>query len=170
MIKKIKTPILSNELDDITIGDKVEISGIIYTARDAVITKLKKMINEESLHKLPISLEGIAIFHTAFSIAGFGPTSSNKEEIESGMGILSKVGVKLHLGKGEISKKTIDEMAKYNSVFIVVPPITALLQERLISKKLIAFPEEGMEAMYELKVDRIPGIVATINGKSIYDR
>ena len=170
MVKNIKTPIVANELDNVVIGDKVEISGVIYTARDAVITKLRKIINEETLHNLPISLEGAAIFHTAFSVAGFGPTSSNKEEIEGGMGILSKVGVKLHLGKGEISKETINEMAKYDSVFIVIPPITALLQERLISKKLVAFPEEGMEAMYELKVDRIPGVVAAANGKSIYSK
>jgi fumarate hydratase subunit beta len=55
-------------------------------------------------------------------------------------------------------------------MFIVIPPITALLQKRLISKRIVAFQEEGMEAMHELIVDKIPGIVAAANGKSIYNK
>ena len=169
MIHQINIP--SNiDFANIKIGDKVELSGTIYTARDAVINKLTTLIKNNLIEELPVSLEGAAIFHTAFSVAGFGPTSSNKEEIENGMEWLSKVGVKFHLGKGEISQKTINAISKYNSTFIVIPPITALLQKRLISKKLVAFPEEGMEAMYELKVDRIPGVVAAANGKSIYSK
>ncbi len=169
MIHKIKIPNISN-INNIKVGDKVELSGVIYTARDAVITKLRRMIEEGIIDTLPVSFDGSAIFHTAFSRAGFGPTSSNKEEIEGGMGVLSKLGVKFHLGKGEISKATIDEMSIYGSMFIVIPPITALLQKRLVSKRVIAFPEEGMEAMHELIVENIPGVVAASNGESIYDK
>ena len=111
-----------------------------------------------------------AIMHTAFSVAGYGPTSSNKEEIESMMGTLSEHGIKYHLGKGAIKQNTIDEISQHGSIFIVVPPTTALLQDRLLAKKVVAFEEEGMEAMFELHVKEIPGIVAAANYKSIFDK
>ncbi|MDC7226158.1 MAG: fumarate hydratase C-terminal domain-containing protein [Spirochaetales bacterium] len=169
MLYNISTPI-NKKINGITIGDRVEISGIIYTARDAVMPKLVEFINAERLEELSVNLSGSAIMHTAFSPAGYGPTSSNKEEIESTMGILSKAGVRFHLGKGEIKQNTIDEISEFGSVFIVVPPASALLQNRLVSKRVVAFEEEGMEALHELIVNRLPGVVAAANGMSIFNR
>ena len=169
MVIKIETPIIT-DFSDAVIGTAVEISGIVYTARDAVMPKLINVINGNQMEDFPMKFQGAAIMHTAFSPAGYGPTSSNKEEIESAMGILSKAGVKLHLGKGAIKQKTIDEISKYGAMFIVVPPVSALLQDRLIQKKVIAFKEEGMEALHELTVIRLPGIIAAANGLSIFNR
>ncbi len=167
MLLKIKTP-LNSDLPNLAVGDKVEISGIIYTARDAIMPKITKMIKDNSIKKLSISLKGSAVMHTACSPSGFGPTSSNKEEIEEAMEILSKAGVKLHIGKGAIKQQTVDKISKYGSVFIIIPPTSALFQNKLISKKIIAFKEEGIEALHELKVESIPGIVAAANGKTIF--
>ncbi len=169
MIKIINTPYKGN-VYELHIGDRVEISGVIFTARDAVMAKLEKIISINELSKQPFSLQGSAIMHTAFSVAGYGPTSSNKEEIEGMMGVLSEKGVKFHLGKGAIKQVTVEELDKYNSIFVVIPPISALLADRLISKRVIAFPEEGVEAMHELVVERLPGIVAVAHGKSIFDK
>jgi fumarate hydratase subunit beta len=167
MIIDIVTPSL-DVAKDVIVGARVEISGIIYTARDAVMPKLTRLINENRIDELSVSLLGSAIMHTAFSPAGFGPTSSNKEEIEGTMGLLSQNGVRFHLGKGAISTKTVKEISKYGSVFIVMPPVSALLQDRLVSKRVVAFEEEGMEAMHELTVKRLPGVVAAAAGKSIF--
>ena len=169
MILQIKTPVLEIP-ENFTVGEKIEISGIIYTARDAVMPKLKKAIESRSPGDLPVSLKGAAVMHTAFSPAGFGPTSSNKHEIESTMGILSEAGVKIHLGKGAIKKETVNEISKHGSIFVVVPPVSALLQSRVISKRVAAFAEEGIEALHELEVNRIPGIIAAANGISIFDQ
>lgn len=169
MVIKLNTPILK-PLVDITPGARVEISGKIFTARDAVMAKLAKLLESGSAAKLPVDLSGCAIMHTAVSPAGFGPTSSNKQEIESNIGLLSHAGVKLHLGKGALSVQTINELGLYNSVFVVVPPFSALLQSCLISSKVVAYPEEGMEAMHELEVKSLPGIIAAINGKSIFSK
>ncbi len=169
MIKKIQIP-YKGKIDNLNIGDRVEISGVIYTARDAVMSKLAKLILTDSFKKIPISLKGTAIMHTAFSTAGYGPTSSNKDDIELNMGLISKEGVKFHLGKGELRYETVKELDKYRSVYVLIPPLTALLQDRLVSKELIAYPEEGVEAMFKLEVKNLPGYIAICNGKSIFHK
>lgn len=167
MVVQISVP-YSGSSRSLVVGTRIELSGIVYTARDAVMPKLTNIIQSNALNAFPVNLSGSAIMHTAFSPAGYGPTSSNKEEIEGAMGLLSEAGVRFHLGKGAINQDTIDVISRHDSVFIVVPPVTALLQKRLVSMRIVAFAEEGMEAMHELVVDRIPGIVAAANGESIF--
>ena len=60
-------------------------------------------------------------------------------------------------------------MEQYNSVYAVIPPVTALLEAKTSEKRLIAFPELGMEALHLIKVDRYPAIIGAAHGKSIYD-
>lgn len=164
----IQTPILDAEIKKLHIGDKVMLSGKIYCGRDAVLPQICKCIQENTLKKYAINLSGSVIFHTAVSPAGIGPTSSNKVEIENSFSMLSEAGVKLHLGKGAIKKETVQNLQKYNSVFAVIPPVTALLDENTISKRIVAFPELGMEAFYELEIKEFPIIIAAAHGESIY--
>ena len=169
MQKFLKTPIQKDDLCSLTIGEMVIISGYIYTGRDAVLPKIVTLIEEGRLHEYGINLEGAVIFHTAVSPAGVGPTSSNKYEIESSIPILSKAGVKLHLGKGALSKETITALAEQNSVYAVIPPVTALLNSKTLSHKIIAYPELCMEAFHIIEVIDYPAIIAAAHGNSIYD-
>ena len=163
-MKKITTPISDDEIASLKVGDQILISGTMYTGRDAILPKLAELANEK---KSPVDLKGMAIMHTAVSDAGIAPTTSNKEEIESTIPDLSENGVKIHIGKGKLSKKTADSLNKINSIFVVTPPVAALLTDKVLEKKCVAFENEGIEAMFQLKVENIPGIVAIANGKSI---
>jgi len=165
----ITTPISDEIVSSLKVGDTVTITGYILCGRDAVLPKVVKLIEEGKTDQIGADLRGNVIFHTAVSPAGVGPTSSNKLEIESSMEPLSKAGIKLHLGKGKISEKTIAALDKYNSLYAVIPPVTALLEEKTIERKQIAFPELGMEALYLLKVDKYPAIIAAAHGRSIYE-
>lgn len=165
----LKTPITGSDIAALSVGDMISISGRIYCGRDAVLPKLVKAAEEGTLSDLGVSLEGSVIFHTAVSPAGVGPTSSNKLEIESSMAPLSKAGVRLHLGKGALSGQTIRLLKENNAVYAVIPPVTALLGDKTIAKRIVAFPELGMEALYELEVTEYPAIIAAAHGKSIYD-
>lgn len=166
---EIQTPILDEDIKKLNVGDMVYISGEIFCGRDAVLPKIVQMIEDGTLEDTGINLQGSVIFHTAVSPAGVGPTSSNKLEIESSMETLSKAGVKFHLGKGEIHQQTIEILDKNNSIYLVMPPVTALLEAKTLEKKLVAFPELGMEALYQLKVERYPAIVGAAHGRSIYE-
>ena len=163
-MKHLTTPITSEDLDSLNVGDQITISGTIYTGRDAALPQLVELIKQE---KVPFDLNGSVIMHTAFSEAGIAPTTSNKEEIESTIPVLSENGVKIHIGKGMLSDDTVESLKENKSIFVITPPVAALLTSRVIKKKCVLFEWEGMEAMFELKVEEIPGIVAIHNGEKI---
>lgn len=166
---ELTTPFSEEAISALNVGDVVSITGYIYTGRDAVLPRIIKLAEEGRQNEYGIDLQGAVIFHTAVSPAGVGPTSSNKVEIESSFEPLSKFGVKMHLGKGAISKPTIEALKKYNAVFAVIPPVTALLGSQTVEQKIIAFPELGMEAFNRLKVVKYQAIIAAAKGESIYD-
>lgn len=163
-MKKIKTPISDEEISEFQIGDKISLSGVMYTGRDAALPQLVELIKKG---KSPIDTNGIAIMHTAVSDAGIAPTTSNKEEIEFTIPFLSKNGVKIHIGKGMLNNETKKALNKNNSIFVITPPVAALLTNNVLEKECVAFENEGIEALYKLKVENIPGIVAIAHGKSI---
>lgn len=167
-MKKLTTPLSDSNISNLKVGDRVLISGYIYCGRDAVLPKICALLKEGSLAGTGIHLQGAVIFHTAVSPAGVGPTSSNKLEIEGSFELLSQNGVKLHLGKGEIGSDTIKMLDEQNAVYAVIPPVTALLGNNTLEKRLVAFPELGMEALYELKVKDYPAIIAAAHNESIY--
>ena len=169
MVKKLTTPITREDIEGLQVGDTVTISGPILCGRDAVLPKVVKMFENGTVDQLGVSLEGQVIFHTAVSPAGVGPTSSNKLEIESSIGPLSKAGIRLHLGKGALHKETIEALNEFGSVYAVIPPVTALLEAKTTERKVLAFPELGMEALHLIKVDKYPAIIGAAHGRSIYD-
>ncbi|MBQ4424228.1 MAG: fumarate hydratase C-terminal domain-containing protein [Lachnospiraceae bacterium] len=165
----ITTPISEETVAVLQVGDTVTLSGYILCGRDAVLPKVIQLVREGREKELGVDLHGQVIFHTAVSPAGVGPTSSNKLEIESSIGPLSRAGIKLHLGKGALHPETVKVLDECNSVYAVIPPVTALLGARTSEIKLAAFPELGMEALYLIKVDRYPAIIGAAHGRSIYE-
>jgi fumarate hydratase subunit beta len=148
----------------------VEISGRVLCGRDAVLPRIVKLYRQKDPLIDKIDLEGAVIFHTAVSPAGIGPTTSNKLEIEDSIPELSAAGVRIHLGKGSLNASTVESLKRYRSVFAVTPPVTALFSHRTLSTKVLAFEEEGMEALYEIKVNRLPAIIAVAHGNNIFER
>ena len=168
-MKKITIPTTKECIRELKAGDMILISGTILTGRDAVLPKVVECIKEGTLAEKGIDLEGQLMFHTAVSKAGVGPTSSNKLEIEGNMEELSKAGIRIHLGKGRLSNDTIRILNENDSVYAVIPPVTALLESKTVSRKVVAFEELGMEALYILEITDYPAIIAAAGGKSIYD-
>ena len=167
---ELTTPISEETVSRLKVGDTIEISGYIICGRDAVLPKVLQKIEDGTIAEIGLDLQGQVIFHTAVSPAGVGPTSSNKLEIEGSIAPLSKAGIKLHLGKGELHKNTIEALNKYNSVYAVIPPVTALLGAKTMEQKVVAFPELGMEALHLIKVEKYPAIIGAAHGRSIYEK
>lgn len=166
--KTITAPFTDEVLSQLKVGDIVNVSGKIYAGRDAVLPKIVQMIDNDTLKDQDIDLQGGVIFHTAVSPAGVGPTSSNKLEIEGTMPQLTAAGIRMHLGKGALKKETVEMFRKYNAVYAVIAPVTALLNSKVISKRCVAHPELGMEALYELEVEEFPCIIAAAHGQSMF--
>ena len=166
---EIQIPTNKLAINELRVGDQILISGTILCGRDAVLPKIIEELDNGNEFLKSLVLDGL-IFHTAVSVAGVGPTSSNKLEIESSIEPLSKHGARIHLGKGQLHKETIEGLNKYDAIYCVIPPVTALLNEKTIKKELVAYSELGMEALYRLRVRDYPAIVAVAHGESIYDK
>ena len=162
-------PISDEDMAGLGVGDVVMISGTVYCGRDAVLPKVCAMLANGDAVSHGLDFQGGVMFHTAVSPAGVGPTSSNKLEIESSIAPLSAAGIKLHLGKGQLHPETIAALDRYNAVYAVIPPVTALLGAKTTEQKVVAFPELGMEALHLIKVDKYPAIIGAAHGRSIYD-
>jgi len=165
---QLETPIAEGTIKELSVGDFIEISGTVFCGRDAVLPKLEKLVEAEDHAAICSMLSGSVIFHTAVSPAGIGPTTSNKVEIEGSIPALAKAGVKIHLGKGALHPETVAALAEHNSVFAITPPTTALFSQKIISRKVVMFSEEGMEALYEIQVKGLPAIIAIAHGESIF--
>ena len=163
-MKRLTTPVSDEQINELNVGDHVSISGTIYTGRDAALPQLVELVKKGDV---PFDMNGMAIMHTAFSDAGIAPTTSSKVEIESTIPFLSENGVKIHIGKGMLSDETTNALNENNSIFVITPPVAALLTSKVLEKKCVLFENEGMEAMFELKVKDIPGIVAIHKGEKI---
>lgn len=167
-MKTLCTPFTEADIAGLNVGDLIYVSGCIFCGRDAVLPKIVDEAKEGTLNP-DIDLSGSVIFHTAVSPAGVGPTSSNKLEIEASMIPLSDyAGVKMHLGKGKITDETVKALSERNAVYAVIPPVTALLESKTSDRRCVAHPELGMEALYRVKVDAYPVIIAAAKGRSIY--
>lgn len=168
--KRIIAPVADDTvLRDVRVGDRILVSGIVYAGRDAVLPKVCREFALGAAGLPKVDFHGAALMHTAVSCAGIGPTSSNKAEIEESFGPLLAMGIKVFLGKGALSKATVDALGRFGAIFAVVPPVTALLQDALKESHCLAFPELGMEAFYELHLERCPAVVAAAGGESMFE-
>ena len=169
-MQELQVPLSDEDVRSLEVGDIVRLSGMVYCGRDAVLPKICQLIERDELVQPGIDLKGGVMFHTAVSPAGIGPTSSNKVEIEGSFATLSKAGLKMHLGKGAISKETVAELDRVNAVYAIIPPVTALLGSKTSDIEVAAYPELGMEALHRVTVEGYEVIIAAAHGKSIYDK
>ena len=164
--RAISTPVDASVVATLSVGDVLEIYGTIYTGRDAVLPRLVAEL--EARTWCGPSLSGAVVFHTGVSGAGVGPTTSNKREIEGSIPALCAHGVRIHLGKGMLTPETVEELRTYGAIFAVTMPTSALFRDRVKRQELVAYAEEGMEAMYALKVEAFPAVIAIAHGRTMW--
>lgn len=174
MIKRITTPLSDEVVAELRIGDKVLITGKIYTARDAAHKRFIEALNTGK--QLPIDLRGQIIYYVGPTparpghvIGSAGPTTSIR--MDSYMEPLLKAGLKGTIGKGYRSWAVVDLLKKYRAVyFVATGGAGALLSKRVKSARLVAYEDLGPEAVMELQVEDFPVIVANdIYGGDIFE-
>ena len=126
MAKKIlTTPIKSEDLEGIKIGDIIYLNGHIVTCRDVAHRRLI-----EQKRELPVNLEGGAIFHAGpivkpleddkFQMISIGPTTSMRmEKFEKEF--VEQTGVKLIVGKGGMGPNTEAACKEHKALHVVFP-------------------------------------------------
>jgi len=164
MEKRITTPLSEETVKELRAGDKVLISGYIYTARDAAHKRMVEMI--ERGESLPMDLKGEVIYYVGPTppkpghvIGSAGPTTAIR--MDKYVEPLLKLGLKGMIGKGYRSERVKELLKEYRAVyFAAIGGVAVLLQRYIKSSELIAWEDLGTEAVRRLYVEDFPVVVA----------
>ncbi len=157
-------------------GDLLLLSGKLITARDGAHKKIADLLKRGEPLPAEINLKDKFIYYVGpvnavhkEVIGPAGPTTANRMDQFMEM-MLGKLGVLGTIGKAERGEEAINIIKKYESVYLsAVGGAAYLVSKAIASSKVIAFPELGMEAMYEFEVNDMPVMVSTdTKGHSIY--
>ncbi len=172
-IKRITTPLTDETVENLRAGDKVLITGYIYTARDAAHKRMVEAL--ERGEELPIDLKGQIIYYVGPTppkpgqiIGSAGPTTAVR--MDKYVEPLLKKGLKGMIGKGYRTEKVRELLKIYKAVYFAAIGGTAvLLKDHIKSSELIAYEDLGTEAIRRLYVEDFPVIVANdIYGGDIF--
>ena len=145
-------------------GQRVLITGTIYTARDAAHKRMMELIKKNE--PLPFDLKGQIIYYVGPTpakpgqvVGSAGPTTSSR--MDSYMETLYKLGLKGTIGKGNRSQEVIDLVRKYKAVhFSNIGGAGALIAKTIRKCEMIAFEDLGTEAIHRMEVENFSAIVA----------
>ncbi len=170
----LNTPLDNSTIERLRAGDKVRISGLLYTARDAAHKRLIEMV--ESGKELPFDVNGQLLYYVGPTpakqgqvIGSAGPTTSYR--MDTYAPTLIKMGLKGTIGKGGRSKEVIDAMKMYKAVyFAAVGGAAALIAKTIKKVEIIAFEDLGPEAIRKMEVENFPAIVVNdTKGGDLYN-
>lgn len=173
--KKLNTDFLKIEdLKHLKVGDWVLLNGKILTARDAAHKKLCDLLHQEK--PLPIDLKNRVLYYvgpvaaTDGEVVGpAGPTTATRMDKFTPL-LLEKTGLKMMIGKAERGEIARQAMHRFGAVYaIAVGGAAVLVSESIQSARVLAFPELGMEAIYEFEVRDMPVMIAfDLKGENLY--
>ncbi len=159
----LRTPLTESEARALRAGTKVLISGRVYGARDAAHKRLCEMFvrGEEPpipLHDQAIYYVGPAPAKAGHVIGPAGPTTSGRMDAYT-LPLLER-GVRGLIGKGYRSAEVRAALRRFGAVYFgTIGGAAALLAQRIVKSRVVAFEDLGTEAIYELEFSDFPAIV-----------
>lgn len=161
--KRITAPLTDADTANLKAGDKVLITGVLYTARDAAHKRLMELLDRGE--KLPFDVKGQIIYYVGPTppkpgqvIGSAGPTTSGRMDAYTAR--LLDLGLKGMVGKGARNKEVLESIKKNRAVYMAAVGGAAALIARSIKKaEVIAYEDLGPEAIRRLEVVDFPAIV-----------
>ncbi len=169
----LRAPLSDQDVEKLKAGDRILISGTIYTGRDAAHRRLFDLLKEGK--RLPFDIKGQIIYYVGPTPAkpgqvfgSAGPTTSYRMDAYSPA--LIERGLKGMIGKGMRSDAVKEAMRKYKAVyFAATGGAGALLAKRVKKAEIIAYEDLGPEAIRKLEVQDLPVIVINdVKGNDLY--
>jgi fumarate hydratase subunit beta len=171
---RIETPLTEETVERLRAGDRVLISGVLYTARDAAHKRMVEALQRGE--PPPFDLKGQIIYYVGPTppkpgqvIGSAGPTTAIR--MDKYVEPLLQLGLKGMIGKGYRSPQVKGLLVKYKAVyFAAVGGVAVLLAKAIKSSEVIAYEDLGTEAIRRLVVEDFPVIVANdIYGGDIFE-
>jgi len=177
-VYKFKTPISEEDIRKLKVNDVLYVTGTIVTARDQAHRRALEFFKQGK--PLPISLEGLAVFHCGpvvskkgekWTAVAAGPTTSTRMDIFEDE-FIKNFKVRVVIGKGGMGKKTTDAMAKYGAVYGAFTGGAAILAARAIKNvKSVEWLDLGTpEALWIFEVEEFGPLAVAIDshGNNIF--
>lgn len=174
-MREVTLPLTDDAVRELHAGDRVLLSGSVYTARDAAHKRLVETL--AAGEALPFDVRGQVVYYVGPSptrpgdvIGSAGPTTAGR--VDSYTVPLLRAGMKGMIGKGkrtpEIRQALVDYCAVY---FVAVGGAAALIADRIRAVELIAYEDLGTEAVRRLTIDQFPVTVANdCYGADLYEQ
>lgn len=155
-------------------GDVLLLNGKMLTGRDAAHKRMVDILNKGE--KLPVDLAGRFIYYVGpvdpmgdEAVGPAGPTTATRMDKFTHQ--ILEQGLMGMIGKAERGPVAIEAIKAFGSVYLMAVGGAAYLVSKAIKKsEVLAFPELGMEAVYEFEVEDMPVTVAVDSrGVSVHE-
>ena len=162
-LRQIQLPLTDEVILSLRAGDMVEISGKLFTGRDAAHQRFHQAL--ERGEALPVDLRGQVIYYVGPSparpgavIGSAGPTTASR--MDSFTPELLKLGLKGMIGKGKRSEPVKKAMQVHKAVYFgAIGGLGILLSQSIQQAEVVAYPDLGPEAVFKLTLEKFPAIV-----------
>jgi fumarate hydratase subunit beta len=170
---KLMPPLTDDVIVKLKAGDRVNITGVIYTARDMAHKSMVEGYKKGE--RLPFDLKGQILYYTGPTpappgrpVGSAGPTTSYR--MDKYTPALLELGLKGMIGKGPRSEEVKDAIKKNRAVyFAAIGGAGALISKAIKKAEVIAYAELGTEAVMRLEVQEFPAIVVNdVHGGDLY--
>ena len=174
-IHYLNTNSLRDNIPKLIFGDKVYLSGTVYTSRDAAHKRIFELLN--SGEELPYNLLDAVIYYagptptpSGIAIGSCGPTTSSRMDCYSPR--LLDLGVCCMIGKGERNREVIDSIIKNKAVYLcAIGGAGALAAKHITKCDVVAFDDLGCESVKKLEFENFPLVVGIDSyGGNIFKR
>ena len=175
-IKQLTTPLTTEALEELHAGDRVALSGVIYTARDKAHKRLVETF--QAGKPLPVDLQDQLIYYVGPApakpgqpIGSCGPTTSSRMDSYAPI-LIQEAGLKGMLGKGPRNKEVIDAMKEKKAIYLAAIGGAGVVISHAVQKaEVVAYEDLGTCAIRRLEVKDLPCIVAIdCSGENLYEQ
>jgi len=169
----IHTRDLRNALPELHAGDRVLLTGTIYTARDAAHKRMFELLDQGE--ELPMPVRDAVVYYAGptpgqqgMAVGACGPTTASRmNKFAPRMLQLGLAGI---IGKGEMSEEVQQAIIRNGACyFAAVGGAGALIAKCIKSAEVIAFADLGCESIKRMEIENLPLTVAIdCNGGNLY--
>ena len=160
---RVNTEEMAQVAPTLRAGQRVLLSGVCYTSRDAAHKRITQMLDKGE--RPPYDLQGAAIYYAGptpapegLPIGSCGPTTSGRMDPYTPRFL--DLGLKCMIGKGKRSPKVIEAMKRNGAVYLCAIGGAGALAQCIESAEVIAFEDLGCESVKRLVLKDFPLIVA----------
>lgn len=171
---RLNLPLTEEAARALRAGDRVLLTGEVYTARDAAHKRLAALLDAGKA--LPLNLRGQTIYYAGpapappgYACGAAGPTTSSR--MDPYTPLLLDRGLRCMIGKGRRSEAVRQAMMAHGAVYLgAVGGAAALIARRIERMECVAYADLGPEAIYRLTVRDFPAIVLMdARGEDLYE-